>query len=155
MTTNRGNGDHGPGGDPSWLGGTDRARSGSQGGGGFSSDFAPDAQAPSADFGPRHDQQAAEEMAPQFGERGTLPSEHDEGSPWSAGFTSNDSGRADDGGFNAGRAFRKCFPILVLVIVAVFGFRMLSGNFSLWFLVLFLIPFVRNAVSIIRNLFKD
>jgi len=143
MTTNRGNGDHGPGGDPSWLGGTDRDGSGSQGGGGFSSDFG------------TQDRLAAGEMAPQFGERGTLPSEHDEGSPWSAGFTSNDSGRADDGGFNAGRAFRKCFPILVLVIVAVFGFRMLSGNFSLWFLVLFLIPFVRNAVSIIRNLFKD
>ena len=155
MTTNWGNDDHGPGGDPSWLGGTDRGGSGSQGGGGVSSDVAPDAQAPSADFGPRHDQRAAEEMAPQFGERGALPSDRDEGSPWREGFSSSDSDRADDGGFDAGKAFRKFFPLLVLVIVAVFGFRMFSGSFSLWFLVLFLIPFVRNAVSIIRNLFKD
>jgi len=155
MTTNRGNGDHGPGGDPSWLGGSDRGGSGAQGGGGFSSDFAPDAQASSADFGPRHDQRAAEEMAPQFGERGALPSEHDEGSSWRTGFASSDSDRADDGGFDAGKAFRKFFPLLVMVIVAVSVFRMFSGNISLWFLVLFLIPFVKSAVSIIRNLFKD
>lgn len=144
MTTNWGNDDHGPGGDPSWLGGTDRDGAGPQDTGGFSSDF-----------GPRNDQQAAEGMAPQFGERGALPSDRDEGSPWSAAFASSDAGKADDGRLHLGKAFTKFFPLLVMAIMAIFFFRMFSGGFSLWFLLLFLIPFLGNAVSIIRSIFRN
>lgn len=143
MTTNRGNDDHGPGGDPSWLGGTDRDGAGPQDTAGFSSDF-----------GPRDDQ-VAEGMAPQFGERGALPSDREEGSPWSAAFTSSDSGKGDDGGASLLRSLTKLFPLVVMAIFAIFVFRMFSGGFSLWFLILFLIPFLGRAVSIIRGIFRN
>lgn len=156
MRNQWGNDDHGPGGDPSWLGGGGRP-DGENRAGEWSSDFSADAaprSAPNAadsDFGGAQPEQAPEYSGPRFGDRiGQDPGSEDQaqGSSWLSSF----SGQAASGGRNGSRSGRpsgkrlagwatSAIGLVIFVVIAsrfgmnmwwvflVFGLPMLSRLF--------------------------
>src|SRR5699024_2857515 len=157
-----GNTQHGPGGDPSWLGGKDRGDGGSQSSGGWSSDFAGGAQSPDSDFGGGdfgggRDARAAEQMAPQFGDSvGDDARTEGSASPWLESFTGQQSEGSGNRRSGFSRILGAVVPIFVLVIFGVFFIRFFSGfsfgGFGSWWILLFIgIPILSRLVRMIRK----
>lgn len=171
MVNRWGNDDHGPGGDPSWLGGGDSSGADSQGSDGWSSGFGSDDQrsdsdfgGSDSDFGGRRDPQAAEQMAPRFGGGdgdGPLPSGRDEDAPWTSSFTGQEDGASGPNDWGVTRVIGKLgkiVPIIITVIVALVFFRVFFGGhgffggFSSWWVLLFFgIPLIKKAVRVFRR----
>jgi hypothetical protein len=167
MTNLWGNDEHGPGGDPSWLGGKDRDGAGlpgadrrESGPDGWSSDFssadlrgqqggAP--QPAAADFPHRRDPDAAESMAPRFGERtGEIPDDRDQQSPWMSSFREQDGeGRARGPGSIAGQVLALLGSSVGVIIFAVVFLRM---GFDMWWILLIVgVPLISRVVRLIRR----
>lgn len=165
-----GNDDHGPGGDPSWLGGRDRDdQSGSTG---WNSDFGSDDQKADSDFASSGstdfgwtDPQTAEEMAPRFGDRGRgdpLPLSRDEDSPWNRDFTDRDeNGRDDSPGSKVAAVLPKIVTTVISIIAAILIFKIFFGGFGgsngfggifpWWILLVFGLPLLRKLGRIFRG----
>lgn len=162
-----GNDDHGPGGDPSWLGGGDRGGEDSQGG--WSSGFASDAEGSDSDVG-RSDSdfagsrgpRAAEQMAPRFGDRagdGPLPSDR-ESSSWTSSFTGQDSEGSRSGRSTLSRVLGAAVPILSIVVFGIIALRIFGGGhgfggMGMWWVLVFVIPVISRVVSKIRKHLDD
>ncbi len=155
-----GNDDRGPGGDPSWLGGKDRGDARTQGSGNWSSDFDSGAQGADSDFGGGRDTQAAEQMAPRFGENtGEHSRTTDSGadSPWMESFTGQGAeGSSGTSRSGLSRVLGAIVPIFALVIFGVVFMRIFSGGgfggFSTWWILLFIgIPILSRVVRMVRK----
>lgn len=139
MATSWGNEGHGPGGDPSWLGGKDRGgdgvtpRSGADGtagplpssGDGWSSDFGAgsDRRGADQDFG-SSPSQAPEHSAPRFGAFG-----EDGGDD-----SDRERSRPDAGGTRTPtlkQVLGALVPTIVMVVIAIVFFR---ADFSFWWI---------------------
>ena len=156
MARHWGNSDHEPGGDPSWLGGKDRAPD-SQSSSGWSSDFAPQgSNQPSSDFAdqraPSADPRAAEaeSMAPRFGAHG----QESDGAPpeqWHSEFASPGKGGGSDGGQGPRLSAAKVIGMLTSVVgLIIFAFFALGAGMDLWWVILvFGVPLISR---IVRNL---
>lgn len=159
MSTSWGSGDHGPGGDPSWLGGKDR---GTTGGDDWSSDFGPDTGSDAgargstshdsradSDFGGGSGADASRYEGPEFGdahgdEASGRGSEQEPG--WAESFTGTDS---DSGGEGSGKGVgAKVVGVLAslvgLVIFAVIAFRV--GFDAWWIILLVVVPMITRAL---------
>ena len=168
-----GSDDRGPGGDPSWLGGKDRG-AGSQGSGGWSSDFDDGAQRPDPDFGGGdvgggdvsaggfggRDAQA-ESMAPRFGDvTGDDARTKEADAHWSESFTGQRTEGSRRGRSGLSRALGAVLPIVVLLIIGfafakVFGSGGLHG-FSAWWIFMFIgLPFLNRLIRRIRKHLDD
>lgn len=160
-----GNDDHGPGGDPSWLGGGDRGGADPQGAGGWSSGFSPDSQGPDSDFAPSDSDfggsrspQAAEQMAPRFGDRAgedPLPSDR-EGPSWTSSFTGQDAEGSSSGRSTLSRVLGAVVPIITIVIFGIIALRVFGGGhgfsgFGMWWIFVFIIPVISRVVRAIRK----
>lgn len=165
MRNRWGSDDHGPGGDPSWLGGGDRRGAEQQGAGGWSSDFGSDAQGhdsdvarSDADFAGGRDPQAAEQMAPRFGEvtgdeattRG-----RDADPSWTASFTGQDAEGSESVRSNLGKAVGGIVPILSVVVFGVIIMRFFDFGLSAWWIFVFVIPFIRRIARKVGKKFGD
>lgn len=177
MTNRWGNDDHGPGGDPSWLGGGDRDGGAvperGQGSGDFSSDFTSDSlrdprssqsarpaaesDFPSAesDYSERDKGQAAESMAPRFGDvtgDAARSEGRAQGSPWMSSFTGTSSagqGRSRRGGSLVAQLIGLLGSSVGVIIFAVIVFRM---GFDMWWILLFVgIPLIGKIARLIRR----
>ncbi|WP_394214804.1 hypothetical protein [Brachybacterium vulturis] len=171
MRNRGGNDDHGPGGDPSWLGGEDGGGADSPGSGSWSSDFGSDDQRSGSDvgdsdsdFGGRRDPHAAGQMAPRFGDRAgdrPLPSGGDEDSPWSSAFTGQGSESSGSGRSTLSRLLGGVVPFLMIVIFGVIAVRVFGGSggiggFGPWWIFLFIgIPIVNRVIRAIRKHLGD
>ncbi|ASK65987.1 hypothetical protein CFK39_09315 [Brachybacterium avium] len=156
-----GSDDHGPGGDPSWLGGADRGgaeQHGADGSGGWSSDFAADAQGADSDFGGSSDPLAAERMAPRFGEvtgdAARSPGGEPE-SPWLTGFAGLDTEDAENIQSSLRRAVRGIVPVLLVVVFGVIVMKLFDFGFIGMWLFVFLIPFLGRIFRTIRKRLGD
>ncbi|WP_345076182.1 hypothetical protein [Brachybacterium paraconglomeratum] len=170
MMNRWGNDGHGPGGDPSWLGGGDRADGKApecgQGSGAFSSDFTSDfsqdqrgvQDSPTAadpDLPGRGRSQDAESMAPRFGEVAG-DSARSEGraqdAPWMSSFTGSSGegqGRAQRGGSLVAQLIGLLGSSVGVIIFAVIVFRM---GFDMWWILLFVgIPLISKIARLIRR----
>ncbi|ATG50341.1 hypothetical protein CFK38_01480 [Brachybacterium vulturis] len=156
-----GNDDHGPGGDPSWLGGGDRDGAepqGADGSGGWSSDFASDAQGADPDFGDSRDPQAAERMAPRFGDVTGDEARRRGGeseSSWMAGFTGQGTEESSSSRSTLGTVIGGVVPILVVVVFGVIIMRFFDFGLSAWWIFVFVIPFIRRITRKIGKHFGD
>ena len=165
MNSTWGNDRHGPGGDPSWLGGKDRETAGGSADGGqssgWSSDFSSDAGPPVADSdfgdgtqGPSGPQQSSSGAlpvrGPEFGrvdEANARPSSND-GGGWMSEFTGDRGGRSGGGGRTRG-----LLPQLLIgagaIAIIIFAATM-TGSFSGsnigFFLLVFILPIVRRLI---------
>lgn len=170
MTNRWGNDDHGPGGDPSWLGGGDRDGGAvperGQGSGRFSSDFASDfsrdprssqgARRPAeSDFSERDKGQAAESMAPRFGEvtgDAAISEDRDQGSAWASSFTGHSGegqGRSRSGRSIVAQVIGLLGSSVGLIVFAIFFYRM---GFDMWWILLGIgFPLVVRVVRLIRR----
>lgn len=155
----------GPGGDPSWLGGKDR-EGGSQGSGGWSSGFADGARSPDPDFGGGdvgggRGAQAAERMAPRFGDSaGDDARTTGEGSPWLESFTSQSGEGSRDRRWGFSRVMGLVVPILMLGFVVIFFTGLFGdggfGGFGSWWILLFVaIPMLGRLIRMIRRHLDD
>ncbi|HEX7350993.1 hypothetical protein [Brachybacterium sp.] len=169
MMNRWGNDDHGPGGDPSWLGGKDRGSGGApeSDGGGWSSGFSSDVASESSgsdfahrgsDSAARWQAQEAEQMAPRFGERAdgdARTSSGGEDSPWMAGFAGQESAGSGSQKSGLSKLLGAVVPIFALVIfgiVAVNIFGGFSGGFGFWWMFLFIgIPLLSKVVRALRK----
>ena len=165
MRNRWGSDDHGPGGDPSWLGGGDRRGAEQQGAGGWSSDFGSDAQGHDADvarsdsdFAGGRDPQAAQQMAPRFGEvtgdEARSPGGEPE-SPWMAGFAGLNTEDAENFQSTLRRAVRGIVPVLAVVVFGVIIMRFFDFGLSAWWIFVFVIPFIRRIARKVGKKFDD
>lgn len=163
-----GNNAHGPGGDPSWLGGQDRGGAdpqGADGSGGWSSEFESDAQGHDSDFvrndsdfaGGR-DPQAAEQMAPRFGkvtgDEATTRG-RDADPSWMASFTGQDTEGSSSSRSTAGKVIGGIVPILSVVVFGVIIMRFFDFGVSGWWMFVFVIPFIRRIARKFGKMFDD
>lgn len=174
MTNRWGSDGHGPGGDPSWLGGGDRdggaAPERGQGSGGFSFEFASDATsdfsrdsrssqgarpAAESDFPGRDRGQATESMAPRFGEvtgDAAISEDRDQGSAWASSFTGQSSegrGRSQSGRSLVAQVIGLLGSSVGLIVFAIFFYRM---GFDMWWILLgFGLPLVARVARLIRR----
>lgn len=164
-----GNDGHGPGGDPSWLGGNDRggglpgrgdgapegeARSG---GSGFSSDFSSDfgggGPRPTSDF-----DTSADEMGPEFGTRAERPAPRDErpdGPEWKSEFM-------QQSGLSRKKGSRSILQMLIGLAVPVIFMIIFFTVFSRhgfgfpWFVLLFMLfPLIGRFARMFRDSNRD
>ena len=171
MMNQWGNDEHGPGGDPSWLGGKDRGGpgTGAEGAGTaesrpgplpsgdstWSSDFDSRSSSRRADqdFGPRSPE--PQHSAPRFGEFGDDARERAERryEEWESG------GRPDPEVRNraaeVGKALIKAIPIVVFLVI-FFGFfarnESFRDNFSFgWIALVVLVPMLANVIKSFRK----
>ncbi|GAA1488721.1 hypothetical protein [Brachybacterium sacelli] len=132
MSSSRGNGDaHGPGGDPSWLGGKDRDGTS---GTGWSSGFGSESRADS-DFGGDVASEAPRPQGPEFGgEAAGRGGEQEPG--WAESFTGQDDASGDEGtGKGSGaKVFGALATLVGLGIFAIVAYRM---GFDVWWVIFF------------------
>ncbi|WP_127097500.1 hypothetical protein [Brachybacterium saurashtrense] len=154
MASRWGNDDHGPGGDPSWLGGTDRGGGDSSARSTSSSDFSSDfSTQPSSDFASDGAPSApqgrsarpldAEGMAPEFS-RETMSDSDGRG-----------SSSADEDGIKGPllQIVKLAVPVLVMLVVIGMIFRDGFGGGFPWFFLFFIIPMILRPLRILlRNL---
>lgn len=155
MTNPWGNDDHGPGGEPSWLGGQDRG-GGADGAGSWTSDFSSDVTSGPApadsDFGARRDPLDAEEMAPRFGK---ITGDEARGSSrepqptWTSGFGEQSGTRTSSGRPLAAQLFGVFSSSIIFIIVAVVFFR--SGFDMWWIIFIVCFPLISRVGRIIRR----
>ena len=164
MMNRWGNDDHGPGGDPSWLGGKDRGSTEPQGSGDWSTDFEADAARPHSDFGGGADvagsgadgrwgPPSAEEMAPRFGERAGQDARTGggENSPWRDSFSGEEGSRSERSG--ASRWMGLVWSLIPFAIFLFIAFRVFDVGFGGWWVFLFIIPVLGRVFrSVTRNL---
>lgn len=161
MSSSWGNDQHGPGGDPSWLGGKDRETAGGGTGGGqssgWSSDFSsdPGASAADSDFG-TGDQSgqgssgALPVRGPQFGRvdeaNARQSSQDDRG--WMSEFTGDRGGRPGGGRQTKGLGMQLLIGAVAIGII-IFAATM-TGSFSGsnlgFFLLVFILPIVKRVI---------
>lgn len=156
MSSSWGNDRHGPGGDPSWLGGKDRQTAGGSADGGqstvWSSDFSaePDSPVVDSDFGPggQSSSGALPIRGPEFGrvdEANARRSSNEDGG-WMAEFASELGTRS-----GGGRRVRGLLPQLLVAAVAIaiiIFAAVMTGSFSgsnfAFFLLVFILPILRR-----------
>lgn len=165
MSSSWGNDQHGPGGDPSWLGGKDRETAGGGAGGGsssgWSSDFSSDfssgsaASAPDSDFGGgsqsgQSSSGALPVRGPQFGrvdDAEARRSSQDDGG-WMSEFTGDRGGRS--GGGRQGKSLASQLFIAVvaigIIIVAATMTGSSSGSNIGFFLLVFILPIIMRVI---------
>lgn len=177
-----GNSDHGPGGDPSWLGGKDRGGGDAAdgGSGGWSSDFSSDfsrgsstsSTQPESDFSRgdagftgRAESPDAEQMAPRFGDRSDGDVRSSEGSgdsPWSASFTGQESAGSGSRKSGLSKALGAAVPILAVLIIGIVAVNVVGGfgdgfgGFGfMWMFLFFGIPLISKVIRAIRKNLDD
>lgn len=104
-------------------------------------------------------------MAPRFGDHvgdGPLPSDRDEGSPWTSSFTGQDASGSGSGRSTLSRVLGAVVPLLMIVVFGVIALRIFGGfgggfsGFGSWWIVLFIgIPIVSRVIRMIRRKLGD
>ena len=170
MTNRWGNDDHGPGGDPAWLGGGGGDGGGAPGrgqrSGGFSSDFASDVPrdsqstqgsrpAAESDFSGQDRVVGAESMAPHFGDvsgDAAISEDREQGSPWMPSFTGQSSegqGRSQSGRSIVAQVIGLLGSSVGLLVFAIFFYRL---GFDMWWILLGLgVPLIARVARLIRR----
>lgn len=166
MMNRWGNGAHGPDGDPSWLGGSDRP-GGESSSGEWSSDFSANTSqpAPGSDFAAESDiddsrrEPVPEHSGPRFGDRSGEASgsaKEEQGPSWRSSFDGGgDSGGERGAGIGKNRGAQLAgigTSMIGLVIFVVIASRM--GLDLWWALLIFGVPLISRVVRMLSQFWR-